>query len=79
MEGTWVECDIFENVDYDFCFYAVDQSTIYKDDIPLPQPGEIVLLWDNIIPNIAMRIKDLPYKKKAILVYNKQKKWEQEE
>lgn len=78
MAGIWVNCEIFENEDYDFCFYAVDQAVVFRDELPLPNPGEVLLIFDNIIPNITKRMKDNPLKKKGILIYSDNKKEEQE-
>lgn len=77
MENICVDCDIFENVPYDFCFYAVNQSIINKDNLPISEPGEMLMLRGTN-PYIAVKMKDLPYKKKGILVYNSDIKWEQE-
>lgn len=79
MEGLWVECEILENEDYDFCIYTVDKSLVYRDDLPLPKPGEILLIWDSILPGIRSKMTNIPFSKKGILVYSSDKKLQQQQ
>ena len=76
--GIFVDCEILENKDYGFCIYSVNQKVIMRDDLPLPNPGHILIVVDTIIPTIRNQMRNIPYNVKGILVYNDKKKEEQE-
>ena len=77
ISGVQVDCQICENKDYDLCLFAVDQGIIYRDDLS-PEEGQMLVIVDTILPFLLNEIKQLPYARKAIMMYNKIKYDEQE-
>ena len=75
--GVHVDCQICENKDFDLCLFAVDQAIIYSDDLS-PEGAQMLIIVDTIIPFLDNEIKQLPYGRKAIMMYNKIKYAEQE-
>lgn len=78
MAGIWIECEVMENVDYDFIIYAIDQDDVMRDDVQ-PEPGEILFSVDPIIPTLKTHLEKEPFMKKGILLFNNEKKTEQQE
>ena len=77
MEGIWVEVQVIENMDYDFCIYSIDQDVVMRENVQ-PNPGDMLIIVDTIIPTLKYYIEKVPQKKRGILVFNKEKKEEQE-
>ena len=77
ISGVHVDCQICENKDYDLCLFVVDQAIIYRDDLS-PKGGQMLIIVDTILPFLDNEIKQLPYGRKAVMMYNKIKYDEQE-
>ena len=76
--GIWVDCEILESKEYYFSIYAVDSSTSLRDDLQ-GELGEILIVIDTIIPTIRYEIqRSSSARIKGILIYDQQKKEEQE-
>ncbi len=70
--------DLIENEKYNFCIYAVDQQSVLKDDTPCPQNGEVIIVMDPVTPVLRILLDRTTYIKKGILMYNPNKKDQQE-
>ena len=75
--SIWVDSEIVQSKEDDFCLYSVDESIIMRDDLPAIKPGEILLVVDNIIPTLRKYLEKYPLNKNGLLVYTKDKKEEQ--
>ena len=75
--GIWVDYEILESKEYYFSIYAVDSSTILRDDLQ-GELGESLIVIDTI-PTIKYEMQRNSYARiKGILIYDQQKKEEQE-
>lgn len=79
MEGFWAECEVLMNEDFDLCLFSIDQDVVYRNDIPFPQAGEILMVIDTIIPMLTKQLETMKFSKKALLIHNKNKKESQQE
>ena len=79
MEGFWVECEVLMNEDFDLCLFSVDEDVIYRNDVPYPHFGEILMNIDTVIPTLRSQLEKMKFSKKAILIHNKDKKESQQE
>ena len=76
--GIWVDCETLESKEYAFSIYAVDSSTILRDDLQ-GELGETLIVIDTIIPTIKYEMqRNSSARIKGILIYDQQKKEEQE-
>ena len=77
MEGFWAECEVLMNKDFDLCLFSVDEDVIYRNDLPFPDCG-ILMVIDTVIPTLRNQLEKMAYSKKAILIHNKDRKESQE-
>ena len=72
--GIWVDCEILESKEYDFSIYAVDSSTILRDDLQ-GELGETLIVIATIFPTIKYEMqRNSSTRIKGILIYDQQKK-----